>query len=51
MNEFAVSAADVGSGLSKTASALQLAGNTIQQSAGKKYARTYSNIWCNYKIA
>ena len=37
-NEFAVSAADVGSGLSKTASALQLAGNTIQESAGKNIA-------------
>ena len=32
-NEFALSAADVGSGLSKTASALQMAGNTIQESA------------------
>lgn len=32
-NEFAVSAANIGSGLSKAASALQLAGNTIQESA------------------
>ena len=32
-NEFALSAADVGSGLSKAASALQLAGNSIQESA------------------
>jgi len=32
-NEFALSAADVGSGLSKAASTLQMAGNTIQESA------------------
>ena len=32
-NEFALSAADVGSGLSKAASTLQLAGNSIQESA------------------
>ena len=32
-NEFALSASDVGSGLSKTASALQMAGNSIQESA------------------
>lgn len=33
MNEFAVSAANVGDGLQRSASALQLAGNTIQESA------------------
>lgn len=33
-NEFAVSAADVGNGLTKAASTLAMAGNTIQQSAG-----------------
>lgn len=34
MNEFAVSAADVGEGLSKTASVLALGGASIQESAG-----------------
>lgn len=33
MNEFAVSAADVGQGLTNSASALSVAGNSIQQSA------------------
>lgn len=34
MNEFAESAADVGAGLSKTASALALANNSFEESAG-----------------
>lgn len=33
-NEYAVKASDVGAGLSKAASSLQMAGNTIQESAG-----------------
>ena len=34
MNEYAVSAANVGDALSRSASALKMAGNTVQESAG-----------------
>lgn len=66
-NEFSVTSAGLGEGLARSASALQLAGNTFEESAamigavtevtqdpekaGKMYARTYSNVWCNYNIA
>lgn len=66
-NNFAVTSAGLGEALTRSASALDLAGNTIQETAGmvtgivevtqdpekagKMYARTYSNVWCNYKIA
>ena len=62
-NNYAVTADDIGAALTRSASALELAGNTIQESAamvtgitevtqdpekaGKMYARTYSNVWCN----
>lgn len=67
MNNFAVTSAGLGEALTRSASALDLAGNSIQQTAGmvtgivevtqdpekagKKYARTCGNAWCNYKIA
>lgn len=60
-NEFAVTAADVGQALTSSASALAVAGNSIQESAamvtgitevtqnaakaGKVVARTYGNVW------
>ena len=66
-NNFAVTSAGLGEALKRSASALDLAGNSIQETAGmitgiaevtqdpekagKMYARTYSNVWCNYQIA
>lgn len=66
-NNFAVTSAGLGEALTRSASALDLAGNSIQETAGmitgivevtqdpekagKMYARTYSNVWCNCKIA
>lgn len=67
MNNYAATSAGIGEALTRSASALDLAGNSIQETAGmitgiievtqdpeqagKIYARTYSNVWCNYKIA
>lgn len=60
-NEFAISAAQLGEGLTNSASALEVSGNTLQQTsamitgivevtqnaskAGKVVARTYGNVW------
>ena len=66
-NNFAITSAGLGEAMKRSASALDLAGNSIQETAGmitgitevtqdpekagKVCARTYSNVWCNYKIA